>query len=523
MTLPTTPAVAPAPHLPVEVHDLFCLYPLPLGTVAALRGLSLTVAPGERLVVVGPNGSGKTTLLKVLAGEVAPSAGRASIAGVDLAAGAGDAAVRLRRDRLGLVDQRAARSLRPELDVRDNVGLQLRVAGTSRAEARARATSMLADLGLSRLADRRPETLSGGEAQRVAVAAALAHGPSVVLADEPTGELDVFAADEVYDLLVRAVEQSSAALVLVTHDERAQRIADRVVRIRDGRLGEEWLPGGDERLVVDDRGWVRLPEPMRRSVGATHAVRAEPIKAGIVLHGTGESIPVPVRTAPVVSVVDGPNPAAEASRVSIAYDGRVVVSGIDVTLMLGRLVVIGGRSGSGKSSLLRVLVGLDRPAAGTVLLAGQDLSALDRSALAALRRTSAAVAGQGVGLAESLDVLENCSLSRDARGLPADPDRVNAWVDHLGLRPMVGRAVGLLSGGERQRVAIARALVAGVPLIVLDEPTSQLDETHAELVAEVLVLAAQAGHAVVCATHDPVVLGAADHVLALDASRPSPR
>ena len=101
----------------------------------------------------------------------------------------------------------------------------------------------------------------------MAVAAALAHDPSVVLADEPTGELDAVAADEVYDLLVRAVERSGAALVLVTHDERAQRIAHRVVRIRDGRLGEEWLPGGDERLVVDDRGWVRLPEPMRRTTG----------------------------------------------------------------------------------------------------------------------------------------------------------------------------------------------------------------------------------------------------------------
>ena len=374
---------------------------------------------------------------------------------------------------------------------------------------------MLDDLGLARLADRRPDTLSGGEAQRVAVAAALAHGPSVVLADEPTGELDVVAADEVYDLLVRAVERASAALVLVTHDERAQRIAQRVVRIRDGRLGEEWLPGGDERLVVDDRGWVRLPEPMRRTAGATHVVRAESMPAGIVLHGTGEAVPLPARPTAPVSVADGPDPVVEVRGVAIAYDGHPVVSDVDLTVARGQLVVVGGRSGSGKSSLLRVLVGLDRPAEGSVALAGQDLAGLDRSALAGLRRTAAAVAGQGVGLAESLDVLENCSLSRDARGLPPDPERVDAWVDHLGLRPFVGRAVGLLSGGERQRVAIARALVAGVPLIVLDEPTSQLDETHAELVAEVLVSAAEAGHAVVCATHDPVVLAVAHQVLAL--------
>ena len=148
-------------------------------------------------------------------------------------------------------------------------------------------------------------------------------------------------------------------------------------------------------------------------------------------------------------------------------------------------------------------------------LAGVDLAGLDRSALAGLRRTAAAVAGQGVGLAESLDVLENCSLSRDARGLPADPERVDAWVDHLGC----GRSSGAPSGCSPEASGSASRsparLVAGVPLIVLDEPTSQLDETHAELVAEVLVSAAEAGHAVVCATHDPVVLAVAHQVLAL--------
>ncbi len=167
----------------------------------------------------------------------------------------------------------------------------------------------------------------------MAVAAALAHGPSVVLADEPTGELDAVAADEVYDLLVRAVERASAALVLVTHDERAQRIAQRVVRIRDGRLGEEWLPGGDERLVVDDRGWVRLPEPMRRTTGATHVVRAEEVAAGIVLHGTGEVAPFLLDRTPPVSVADGPDPAVEMRGVAIAYDGHAVVSGVDLTVV----------------------------------------------------------------------------------------------------------------------------------------------------------------------------------------------
>jgi ABC-type lipoprotein export system ATPase subunit len=229
----------------IAVADLFCLYSVPGGgTVAALRGMSLRVPAGERLVVHGPNGSGKTTLLRVLTGEVRPSSGSVAVGGVELA-GAGTARLAsLRRDVLGLVDQHSGRTLRPELHVLDNVALQLRLAGRGRRQARAVAEDALGALGLDALAGRRPVTLSAGEAQRVAVCAAVAHGPSVLLADEPTGELDVDSADAVYDLLAAAAKRADATLLLVTHDGRAARVADRVVRIRDGRLSEQWVPDG---------------------------------------------------------------------------------------------------------------------------------------------------------------------------------------------------------------------------------------------------------------------------------------
>ena len=264
----------------VTVSDLFCLYPLPhRGTVAALRGLTLTVGAGEKLVVHGPNGSGKTTLLRVLTGEVAPSAGSVRVAGIDLAGADERTRSRLRRTRLGVIDQHSARVLRPELDVLDNIALQLTVAGEPRSTARARAAEWLGRLGLDELAGRDPSTLSGGEAQRVCVCAALAHEPTVVLADEPSGELDAVAADGLYDLLAAATTATGAALILVSHDVRAARIADRVVRIRDGRLSEQWHPGtpDDEELVVDDRGWVRLPEGLRRR---DRCARNRPAAAG---------------------------------------------------------------------------------------------------------------------------------------------------------------------------------------------------------------------------------------------------
>ena len=344
----------------VDVHDLFCLYDAPTGSVAALRGLSLHVPTGERLVVHGPNGSGKSTLLGVLAAEIAPSAGAVRVAGVDLT-GADDATrTTLRRDRLGLVDQRARRSLRPELDVVDNVALQLRVAGRSREDARTAAREALARLGLEHVAGRRPETLSGGEAQRVAVAAALAHRPSVVLADEPTGELDAGAADQVYDVLAAAVADLGATLVLVTHDPRASRVADRVVRIRDGRLSEQWDPAAphSETLVVDDRGWVRLPDALRHGAGAATGAVAVATDDGVLLRGTGAAIATTAPAAPAGHARG--DVVATLAGVRVDHAGTTVLDGLDLDVHAGTLTVVSGRSGVGQ---VDVAPGADRPGA----------------------------------------------------------------------------------------------------------------------------------------------------------------
>jgi ABC-type lipoprotein export system ATPase subunit len=505
-------------RIAVRVSDLFCLYPVPQGTVAALRGLSLRVAEGERLVVHGPNGSGKTTLLRVLMGEQASSAGEVEVADVDLAGADETTRADLRLRRLGVVEQHAARSLRPELNVRDNVGLQLRLAGVSLRTARARADVALDRLGIADLAGRAPASLSGGEAQRVVVCAALAHDPVVVLADEPTGELDAESADAVYNLLGAAVRDVGATLVLVTHDRRAARIADRVVRIRDGRLSEEWSPDEPQRetLVVDDRGWVRLPEPLRRSSGAMEGVRAAEDDGRIVLEGL-QAASVSTRR----SVAADPEPVGSESLarlkgVRVAYGERVVLEGYDLDVATATLTVVRGRSGSGKSTILKVLLGLADPDEGQALLGGVDLAGLDRAARADLRRRVVAVSGQGGALAEPLDVAENLSLARTARGLDASDARVDEVIDAMGLHPVRGRAVRLLSGGERQRVAVARSLVVERPLIVLDEPTSQQDEAHAELLAAALAAASARGTALLCATHDPVLVAVAGHVITLD-------
>lgn len=518
----------------VDIRDAFCLYPTPVGAVAALRGLTLSVGAGQRVVVHGPNGSGKSTLIGVLSGRRPLSAGTAMVAGHDLAGSNRAASWRTRA--MGWVDQDAARNLRPELSVMDNVTLQQEIAGIRRARAVKVAAEWLERLGVGGLRDRRPGTLSGGEVQRVAVCAALAHGPRLVLADEPTGELDGVSATIVYQALIEACDQSGAALILVSHDRSAAIAGHRVVRIRDGRISETWPADApnDERLVADDRGWVRVPAAMRPRTAFGQVWRAGSAPSGdVVLSPVTDA--APTDPAPAID----PAPAPDGSRavaswlrprgslvgdrvgeavldgVHKRYGDRVVLAGLDLVITSGRLTVLQGRSGVGKSTALRLLVGLERPDSGRVTVAGTDLGALSRDDLARLRGRIAAVATQDVHLVDTMDAKANLHLARSARGMARAEDVVAAALESVGAAHLTGRRVALLSGGERQRVALARVLAVRPLLAVLDEPTSQLDEASVELVAEVLRALASAGAAVVAASHDPVVVAAADQVVDL--------
>jgi ABC-type lipoprotein export system ATPase subunit len=490
--------------------------------------MSLRVPTGERLVVHGPNGSGKTTLLRVLTGEVAASAGSVRVAGHELVGASRATVTALRRDVLGQVDQHSGRTLRPELSVRDNVALQLLLAGMRSSSARTTADEALHTLSLQHLAARQPATLSAGEAQRVAVCAAVVHEPTVLLADEPTGELDLSAADAVYDLLASAAAHVGATLMLVSHDPRATRIADRVVRIRDGRLSEQWQPDApqDEALVVDSRGWVRVPEAQRLSAKVGETLRLTQDGGTLRVEGDGQvppqapappALPEPARIATY--------PALSADALGLVLGERSLFDGLDVEVAPATLTVLRGRSGSGKSTLLRLLLGLLDPDEGRVVLAGHRLAELDRAARAELRREHVGVGLQLGSLSEPLNTWENLDLARTARGQreiavadiePSGRDVVARMIDALGLRAVSDRPVRLLSGGERQRVLIARALVVSRPIVVLDEPTSQQDEAHSELVTSVLSASAQAGTAVLCATHDEHLAAAAGARLELN-------
>ena len=252
----------------VEANDLFKIYKPADLEVVALRGVDLEVKPGELIGIVGASGSGKTTLLNILAGLESPSAGRIRVGERDLLDISDQELVEYRRREVGFVWQATGRNLIPYLNVRDNIELPQAIAGVNRRQRRERAEELLDALQMSDKGRRYPSELSGGEQQRVAIAVALANNPPLLLADEPTGELDTNMAEDVFLMLQRINRRFGVTIIIVTHYAGIARWVDRVVHIRDGRIGSESYlmssyRGGEgqeeEYLVVDRAGRLQLP------------------------------------------------------------------------------------------------------------------------------------------------------------------------------------------------------------------------------------------------------------------------
>jgi putative ABC transport system ATP-binding protein len=234
--------------------------------VVALQGLDLQVEAGEAVAIVGRSGSGKTTLMNVLGALETPTAGKAVVAGCDLTALRPGRADRYRRDVVGYVWQEAGANLAGGLHAAANVELPMLGAGVAAAERRRRADELLGRLGLAARRDHLPAELSGGEQQRLAIAVALANRPRVLLADEPTAELDSATAAGVLGDLRRLQRELGLTVVVVTHDRQVEHHVDRVVAIRDGRTSTETryleqagIKVPDELVIVDRAGRLQIP------------------------------------------------------------------------------------------------------------------------------------------------------------------------------------------------------------------------------------------------------------------------
>ncbi len=221
----------------LEAHDLVKRYPLGEGAVDALRGVSLSVAKGEFVAIMGSSGSGKSTMLHLLGGLDRPSEGTVLIDGINISQLNDEDATLTRREKTGFVFQFF--NLISLLNVAENVALPFLIAGDSLAAHKERVDALLELVGLSDKAKHKPDQLSAGEQQRVALARALANEPAILLADEPTGNLDFTTGTEILDLIWDSCDRLGQTIVLVTHDARAAAYADRVLIVRDGTIRDE--------------------------------------------------------------------------------------------------------------------------------------------------------------------------------------------------------------------------------------------------------------------------------------------
>ncbi len=506
----------------VELRDVFRIHDAGGEGAVALQGLTLAIDRRERCVVLGPSGSGKSTLLRIASGFERPSAGIVRILGADLGRLPSRRASAFRARYLGFLDQHYARSLSPALTCVENVELTLTLAGAAPRDRRRRALDLLARVDLEERANDLPELLSGGEQQRVAICAALSHRPAILFADEPGGELDAVTAASVYRLLADLAASDGATLVVVSHDEQAVQLADRVVHVRDGRVTATSTGGEGTRLEIGRGGWVHLPADARRQARIDRHATWRLDGGEIRLSGdaAAEGSRRPADLAPTAPR----NICVELRGVHKTYgEGtrrRDVLANLDASLARGTLVALEGRSGSGKTTILHLLAGLERPDAGSIVVAGRDLTTMNREELAQHRRARIGWVGQEPGLIPFSTALENTTLAlriRDGGPRPEHLDVAGEWLERLGLADCASRAADRLSAGERQRVAIARTFARGPEVLLLDEPTARLDEENAALVADLMLSAARTSAAlVVCATHDRAVAERADTVISTE-------
>jgi putative ABC transport system ATP-binding protein len=309
----------------VKIHKIADL------EVVALQGLDLEVKQGELLGIVGASGSGKSTLLNILGGLDRPSAGRVLVGGRDLLKMSNTALTTYRRTQVGFVWQQGARNVIPYLSSQANVELPMILAGRAGGSARRRSLELLEAVGLTDRRNHYLGQLSGGEQQRVAIAVALANSPSLLLADEPTGELDSTTALTIYQAFRDLCRKYGVTTLIVSHDPKIARHVDRVVAIRDGKLAGETVrsrvlitqPGGaaagkdqpthedhyEEYAVLDSAGRLQLPKELREQYGIKERARLEPAEEGILVRAVVRQ--ESEQTASVEQLIDSAGPTVE--------------------------------------------------------------------------------------------------------------------------------------------------------------------------------------------------------------------
>jgi len=523
----------------VNCDNLVKIYKIADLEVVALQGLDLTVAKGDILALVGPSGAGKSTLLNVIGGLDTPSAGKVQIADYDLLAMKDRQRVTYKREMVGFVWQQPSRNLLPYLSSKENVELPMMLNSMNGSDRSRRAEDLLNIVGLADRADFRPNQLSGGQQQRVAIAVALANNPPLLLGDEMTGQIDSQSAAEVFETLHKVHESFNTTIILVTHDPLVSSLVDRVVAIRDGRTSTEIRRHRDEIsgdvdeeewVILDQAGRLQLPKTYVESLALKERVKVRleddhvtvwpqhQVEEFITLGAPDISHFQPAYSSP--SETNGSS--VEVQNLSREFDlGNEKISALnDLTFEIsaGKLVLIRGRSGCGKTTLLNLIAALDQPTHGDIIVDDRNIGDMRESEIIQYRRRQISFIFQNFGLLPYLTVEENVEIPLRLVKTPGKERkaRVAEVLELVSLNHRAKHRTYELSGGEQQRVAISRALVNRPSILLADEPTGQLDSnTGATIIRLLHEIADRFGVTVLVASHDPNMVPFADTIIEL--------
>ena len=493
----------------IELRHVEKIYQTGGGPFTALKDINIDINQGEFLGITGKSGAGKTTLLNMISGvsqltsgEVLftqqNNAGRTSgqkklsihtLNEDDLAAWRGQ--------NLGIVYQ--SFELMPALNLIKNVMLPQDFAGSYRPLiSKEKALELLALVEIAEHAYKIPAHISGGQKQRVAIARALINDPPVIIADEPTGNLDSVTAEKILQIFGNLVELGKT-IVMVTHDESHAARFSRRLQIMDGELGE---PSNHHRFHTPLIGSAQIDSENESDLEDLKDI--ERISSDLLLHTTT------VREPSARSNKTTHNQMAiQLCDVQKVYENAAgkftALKNISLQIDYGQFISMVGKSGSGKSTLINMITGIDFPTGGEVVVGGEYIYRLSESQRALWRGRNIGVVFQFFQLLPTLTLLENTMLPMDyckIYSASERPKRAMELLERVGLNEQAHKLPASVSSGQQQSAAIARALATDPSIILADEPTGNLDSKSADMILDLFEELADNGKTILIVTHD---------------------